>query len=641
MLNDEITDKTLIFEPITTTDKVEDTHQSNQTINELNSLNSQITKSSSNNNSSSASTRSILGSLSSSLSNLFTNSNSSSIIDTILTTTTIAPDLTTESLVQDEKQKTEETNNKCLFLKIITSDLIEIEPKILPKFSSDRNTFPSPCLKSEHLNLTDVEAKFNETFDKLDNETVYSLNDFIDKDYDNVLQIKLQPSSFNSFKLLLNWTKVNQTQSDLNYGILMTIYENLVSTGKLFITDQLKSKQLKELIFKNLNNMTYSISLSSVVYFRTNFSDYLKSNQQIYEVPDKQIYLIKNVYQAMQTKNEQLSTSQVRGDPIMIYIIGSLLLLVLICVLLYYRRNKFKSLIKHTSSPVHQNSKYLRHKNTPAINISNYENQAFHDSAFEDRFLKNTAQLNYTDRSNAFSYRNNRDKLSLSKSNIGRVLENSVATIKKRTILKSINPTTVEIDLKNMDTASRYSQAIPLMNFLPLIHELNKNDNRRLYNEFMQLNILSNCSETIKKSNKVARSSKNIQKNKDGCILPFDHSRIILEQNKFLTSDYINASYVAGITSPKEYIACQCPLKSTIYSFWLMCLQQNVKYIVMTTQLIDSYTTMDKYWPDIISEDGECIKQIENITIKLRNKRKFQYFILRIFEVKMVRNNRT
>lgn len=55
----------------------------------------------------------------------------------------------------------------------------------------------------------------------------------------------------------------------------------------------------------------------------------------------------------------------------------------------------------------------------------------------------------------------------------------------------------------------------------------------------------------------------------------------------------------------------------------------------MTTDLIDSFSTI-KYWPDVISEDSECIKQIENLTIKLRNKKKLKNFTIRTFELKMV-----
>lgn len=81
---------------------------------------------------------------------------------------------------------------------------------------------------------------------------------------------------------------------------------------------------------------------------------------------------------------------------------------------------------------------------------------------------------------------------------------------------------------------------------------------------------------TLKRNNKMYRFSKNIQKNKDNTIQPFEHSRVVLEMNEFLTSDFINASFIPGNNSIKEYIACQSPTKSTIYAFWLMIWQQNV-----------------------------------------------------------------
>ena len=223
---------------------------------------------------------------------------------------------------------------------------------------------------------------------------------------------------------------------------------------------------------------------------------------------------------------------------------------------------------------------------------------------------------------------------------LSRVLGQSVATIKKRTALKPINPSTIEFDLRRMGGSStaNCSHSIPLIEFLPLLHELTKSNSPKLFNEFMQLNVLgTNGTNTVKKSNKVGRNSKNMPKNKDDRVIPYDHSRVVLEPTKYLSTDYINASCIPGMNYDTEYIACQSPLKSTTYSFWLMCLQQNVKYIVMTTQLIDSSSfVLDKYWPDMISEDGESMKQIEDITIKLKDKRQYQYYTIRIFEVKMV-----
>ncbi|RXM98725.1 Receptor-type tyrosine-protein phosphatase beta, partial [Acipenser ruthenus] len=52
-------------------------------------------------------------------------------------------------------------------------------------------------------------------------------------------------------------------------------------------------------------------------------------------------------------------------------------------------------------------------------------------------------------------------------------------------------------------------------------------------------------------------------------------------------SDYINASYVPGCNSRREYIATQGPLPGTKDDFWKMVWEQNVHNIVMVTQCLE------------------------------------------------------
>lgn len=76
------------------------------------------------------------------------------------------------------------------------------------------------------------------------------------------------------------------------------------------------------------------------------------------------------------------------------------------------------------------------------------------------------------------------------------------------------------------------------------------------------------------------------------CVIPGDRSRVILEYiNDDIDSDYINASYIHDIQQADtychcpKYIAAQGPLSTTINDFWRMVWQEQVKCIVMLTDI--------------------------------------------------------
>ncbi|ELT87369.1 hypothetical protein CAPTEDRAFT_115604, partial [Capitella teleta] len=90
-----------------------------------------------------------------------------------------------------------------------------------------------------------------------------------------------------------------------------------------------------------------------------------------------------------------------------------------------------------------------------------------------------------------------------------------------------------------------------------------------------------------------ARLAGNIEKNRYKNVLPFDFSRVKLlpidEDDE--CSDYINASYLPGVSSKTEYIAAQGPKKSTLSDFWRMIWEQNVSIIVMIMHCSTSCST--------------------------------------------------
>ncbi|WAR07822.1 PTP10-like protein [Mya arenaria] len=77
-------------------------------------------------------------------------------------------------------------------------------------------------------------------------------------------------------------------------------------------------------------------------------------------------------------------------------------------------------------------------------------------------------------------------------------------------------------------------------------------------------------------------------KNRFTNILPYDHSRVkLLPIDDEEGSDYINANYIPGYRSKREYIVTQGPLPATRDDFWRMLWEQNTRNI----------EKCDKYWP--------------------------------------------
>ncbi|KAK3588480.1 hypothetical protein CHS0354_012890 [Potamilus streckersoni] len=82
-------------------------------------------------------------------------------------------------------------------------------------------------------------------------------------------------------------------------------------------------------------------------------------------------------------------------------------------------------------------------------------------------------------------------------------------------------------------------------------------------------------------------------------ILPFDHSRVkLLPIDDDEGSDYINANYIPGYSSKREYIVTQGPLPSTRDDFWRMLWEHDSRNIVMLTKCVEKgREKCDHYWP--------------------------------------------
>lgn len=102
------------------------------------------------------------------------------------------------------------------------------------------------------------------------------------------------------------------------------------------------------------------------------------------------------------------------------------------------------------------------------------------------------------------------------------------------------------------------------------------------------------CDEAVK--------PKNINKNRYRDILPYDTTRVILENAS--TGDYVNANYVnmhiSGTDVTNRYIATQGPLQSTTEDFWQMILEESCTHIIMLTPILEKgRSKCHMYWPNL------------------------------------------
>ncbi|XP_063908276.1 uncharacterized protein LOC135126276 isoform X2 [Zophobas morio] len=119
----------------------------------------------------------------------------------------------------------------------------------------------------------------------------------------------------------------------------------------------------------------------------------------------------------------------------------------------------------------------------------------------------------------------------------------------------------------------------------------------------------------------------NANKNRYNNVLPYDDTRVILQGNS--EGDYINANYVDGYDVPKAFIATQAPLASTVHDFWYMIWQENVKIIVMLTEIEENGSVKsEKYWP----EDNSRFR-FGNFLVESVSRKSTSHYIHREFQV--------
>ncbi|KAK0149626.1 Receptor-type tyrosine-protein phosphatase V [Merluccius polli] len=138
-----------------------------------------------------------------------------------------------------------------------------------------------------------------------------------------------------------------------------------------------------------------------------------------------------------------------------------------------------------------------------------------------------------------------------------------------------------------------YSKAQIRQEFQLRCQSLAANDNTGFKQEFEELHDVGKELPT-----REGELETNKEKNRYPYILPYDHCRVRLSlQDAQPHGDYINANFVPGGTSERDFICTQGPLRSTMADFWRMVWEQNVSIIVMVTALRQKDVVLcDEYW---------------------------------------------
>ncbi|XP_028398210.1 receptor-type tyrosine-protein phosphatase alpha-like isoform X2 [Dendronephthya gigantea] len=122
---------------------------------------------------------------------------------------------------------------------------------------------------------------------------------------------------------------------------------------------------------------------------------------------------------------------------------------------------------------------------------------------------------------------------------------------------------------------------------------------------------------------------KNKAKNRYSDILPYDHTRIVLtEIEDDPDSIYINANYVDSYRKPQAYIAAQGPLTSSLEDFWRMIWENDVRVVVMVTNLFErTKPKCVQYWPNKGSANYGFL------TVTILKEEMFAYYVVRTLSV--------
>ncbi|KAM6982481.1 tyrosine-protein phosphatase non-receptor type 22 [Tautogolabrus adspersus] len=107
---------------------------------------------------------------------------------------------------------------------------------------------------------------------------------------------------------------------------------------------------------------------------------------------------------------------------------------------------------------------------------------------------------------------------------------------------------------------------------------------------------------------KTAEKQENIKKNRYKDIVPFDHTRVKLTLSTSKNdTDYINASFIKGMSGSRAYIATQGPLPNSVLDFLRMIWEYKIKVVVMACREFEmGKKKCERYWPEKQEQPFVC-----------------------------------
>uniref|UniRef100_A0A087YDN1 protein-tyrosine-phosphatase n=1 Tax=Poecilia formosa TaxID=48698 RepID=A0A087YDN1_POEFO len=178
-------------------------------------------------------------------------------------------------------------------------------------------------------------------------------------------------------------------------------------------------------------------------------------------------------------------------------------------------------------------------------------------------------------------------------------------------------------------TADRNEETVSAAKFPGHFQQLSLDENRGFSLEYEALAPVG-TGQTCK----AAILPENREKNRFN-ILPYDWCRVKLNASAPKETDYINASYIPGYNSSREYIATQGPLPSTVADFWRMIWEQKVKRVVMVTNHKEAGgAKCAQYWPEGLKQS-----QYGDVLVSVTSELKEPNWTLRQFTIKQKRSS--